>query len=1353
MSKELRKEMIKGVIEEIRGPRYGSKEVIEYDPWDEYLVGTTIPIEWKNLSERNKSENDEEISYNDPLEAEMVEDMDYDNSEDNDSETIVNSLSSNSILNPNSQIRSFGISFSVKEENPTIDICVSWARYSKDFDSEEAYSLKGEIVNRIEDANEGDDSNELNSDKEKSKSFFWKRESYGYIESVTIDDECHQGKEIILEGEEEENNIKLYIKSFLLENNKLEISVYLMNNLKPDYSNKRFRAETEECLFQPSIRVCLDDESVLGMDTLVEGNDELDFLYREKEVVGSGHLTSVIWKDIDYYKEFDDELLWPDGKNLIEEKGEKFKKFFNPSIRSEFVPLYPINLPKFDLDDVNLILNAKILADSTQEELYKNLKNLVDSYCKWIKKNYNEAERLKSENKLSSDEETIIFGDTNRKGLLKKQEEALNRIEEGIKLIHDKEIVYLAFCFANKTISLQNEWDKEYRNVEDDFEWRPFQLAFILMNLQSIFDENSKNKDVLDLLWIPTGGGKTEAYLGIMAFTMALRRLKARFGLIDERTGAGVSIISRYTLRLLTVQQFRRTLKMVTAAECLRVWKNNGTIGWRPENCSLEDDWIYGSVRFSVGMWVGGSVTPLHLNKNNNNGEPIGAMGILKSREHVAKGASGNPAQIIKCPVCGSWLSIPDDGLTDETNEVHLVVKASSKEKIERLLENVDELKNMGDYSVSDENLKSDYYTISLIFNGPYSFKEYKDLITEIDSELSEGDSSFSFKSLNVSNPGYFTSRGELKPRKEKETDFEIWCTNPDCKLNHFWKEGAPISDCEFKFPDGNYERYIQSPFENNQKIPIPAYLIDEHVYFRCPTVIVSTADKIARLAFQPSAGSIFGNIDGYNKFYGYYRNELFPERASVRLFKDENNKEIESLCAPDLIIQDELHLMDGPLGSLFGLYESVVSFLIEKNGGNPKYIASTATINNAQKQVNLLFAKKLSQFPPYGLTISDSFFVKDEVEEDLEHEKMDNETDSHHFNKWDENNKGRIYLGIYSTGLGHFTHQVRIYSRLLKLGQDNFNEDNKKYYWTLVGYYSAIKHLGSAVALYKDDIVSRLNQISVLDNMRPLNPEDDKIELSSRIDSTELPLILDKLERDGNHKPHPEYNAIFTTSMFGTGVDISHLSTMVINSQPKTTGSYIQASGRVGRSHGGLIIDLLVSGRIRDLNHYEMFSSYHSRLYREVEPISVSPFSKGCLSKGLGPSLVAFLRNAKDLKCDWKGDDAKLILDENADDDIQLFYNSLRNRFLDIDRNSENIDYNIGNLLEFFDGEVEKWKKTAEESDELYYSEATVIQSQINKNIVLGDPEHQKNPETDTVYKNSPQSLREVEDTLGFWV
>lgn len=1289
---ELRKEMIMGVIDEMRGPRFNINEVVKYNPATEYLVGTVIPMDWKPPIKDNRTMDD--------LDSVNINDVDYVGSDDSNS-GIDNVLGNNSpILNPNSQIRSFGLSFMVdSQENISLDICVTWGRYFKDEDSEEGFSLNGVLSKR------------------QSDDLMWKRESFGEVRNVNVDNSFKKGKKIRV-YESDDGLINLFIKRQELNENKSHISIYLINNLNVTTNKKKSRPEAQDCLFQPSIRVNLkDSKKLVGMDTFAESNDELDFLYRNKPVLATGHLCSVIWSEIDYYKEFKEDyknLIWPDESAI-----DNSQDFIEPTIRTEFLPLYPINLPNFDIGDVDLELRANKLAYSTQNELYDNLLKLHDSYSDWINDNVSKRKSLPEKYlKISKD-------------IIENEKEALRRIEEGIELIKSEELVYLAFCFANKTIHLQDEWKRGINtDVKTDlsdgcdeyaFKWRAFQLAFILINLESIWNENSENKSVLDLLWIPTGGGKTEAYLGIMAFTMALRRLKAKCGLIDEKTGAGVSIISRYTLRLLTVQQFRRTLRMVTAAEYLRVYKSYGNIGWRNSN-SLSGDWIYGSVRFSVGMWVGGSVTPLHLNKDE-----IGAIDILKSD---GSEGYGNPAQVMKCPVCGSWLSIPDEGLTDIKNHVHIIVYAenSSKDEIQKDMDEFEE-KFIEKIKVSDKTNKKDYYIISIYFNRKVKSDEYKVLI----GQIYDG---YKSVSLNKMSPGYIVSQDRVSSyQKRFETDYEIWCTNPECSLNHDWKEGVPFSNNEVEFPDGNYLRLLESPFKNNSKIPIPAYLIDEHVYYRCPTVLVSTADKIARLAFEPRAGSIFGVVNKYHKNYGYYRNELLPENSSTYI-KDKFI-EIKSLLPPDLIIQDELHLMNGPLGSLFGLYENMVDAIIKKQGGNPKYIASTATINNAEKQVKLLFSKKVSQFPPYGLDIADSFFVKD--------------FSNDYGNMWDENNRGRVYMGVYSSGFGHFTHQIRLYSRLLRVANDNLDNDKLKYYWTIVGYYNAIKELGSGVALYKDDILSRLKNISYDPFTRKLKPEDDNLELSSRIDSTNLPIILDELERDGENKP-PNYNAIFTTSMFGTGVDISHLSIMIMNAQPKTTGDYIQATGRIGRNHGGLIIDLLRSGRPRDLNHYELFSSYHSRINREVEPISVSPFSEGCLLRGLGPSLVSFLRNVGDAEFNLDENPLNISLDDSKKY-VDLFKESTKKRL-------ENMDFSnkeIRNILTKIDEGVSDWKNLVKEMDDggniLEYHEKFSKFHSPSKNVVLGDPAHDKIDGLEVVYKNAPMSLRDIEDTLEFWV
>ena len=1283
---ELRKEMIMGVIDEMRGPRFNINEVVKYNPVSEYIVGTVIPMDWKSPLKK------------DNLDSENITDIDYVGSDDSNSD-VDNVLGNNSpILNPNSQIRSFGISFIVNsQDNILLDICVTWGRYFKDEDSKKGFSLNGFLKER------------------EPTDILWRRESFGDVREVNVDNSFKKGNTIPI-YESEDGSINLFIKRQELDKNNSHISIYLINNLMVTSNKNKSRPEAQDCLFQPSIRINLKDSNkLMSMDTFAESNNELDFLYRNKPVLATGHLCSVIWKDIDYYNEFKDlkNLIWPDESAITNSQD-----FIEPTIRTEFLPLYPINLPDFNLNNVNLELRANKLAYSTKNELYDNLLNLYNSYSNWINKNASKKKSL-PKNYLEISE-----------NIINKEKEVLDRIKEGIELIKSEKLVYLAFCFANKTIHLQDEWKRGINtgtkiNLSDKcdknaFKWRAFQLAFILINLESIWNENSKNKSVLDLLWIPTGGGKTEAYLGIMAFTMALRRLKARFGLIKEKTGAGVSIISRYTLRLLTVQQFRRTLKMVTAAEYLRVYKSYGNIGWRNSNSISEEDWLYGSVRFSVGMWVGGSVTPLHLNK-----EKMGAIDILKNGNYKDY---GNPAQVIKCPVCGSWLSIPDEGLTDTKNQVHIVVRSKdSKYEIQNNMDKIEEnfIENI---KVTDKYNKKNYFTISLYFKHKVKRGEYEDLINQIYDWYEP-------VSLNKMSPGYYKSQGKIDARqKSSESDFEIWCANPECSLNHEWKEGAPSLSNEKSFHDNNSLRAIESPFKNNSKIPIPAYLIDEHIYYRCPTVIVSTADKIARLAFEPRAGSIFGIVNKYHKNYGYYRNELLPEK----FYKSVKNDfvEINSLLPPDLIIQDELHLMNGPLGSLFGLYENMVDAIIKNQGGNPKYIASTATINNAEKQVKLLFSKKLSQFPPYGLDISDSFFVKD----------FSNDYNS----LWDENNRGRVYMGVYSSGFGHFTHQIRLYSRLLSVANINYNKDKIKYYWTIVGYYNAIKELGSGVALYKDDVLSRVKTISADSFTRKLKPEEDNLELSSRINSTNLPIILDGLERDGDNKP-PNYNAIFTTSMFGTGVDISHLSIMVMNAQPKTTGDYIQATGRIGRNHGGLIIDLLRSGRPRDLNHYELFSSYHSRINREVEPISVSPFSEGCLLRGLGPSLVAFLRNVCDSELD---ENPCYINSDDSKDYIDLFKGSTKERL----KNMNFSNNEISNIFKKIDDSIIDWKNLAKKTYDggnilEYYEKFNKYAPVPSKNVVLGDSAHEKIDGLEVVYKNAPMSLRDIEDTLEFWV
>lgn len=1302
----IRKNMIEGIIGEVLGPRNGSAEVISYNPWDEYLCGVVIPQSWENISKDSASNP----------EFEKINEMDDNITEDGSATDEINNSFNSTQLDPQSMIKSFGVSFTLDVPNPKLDICATWARYFDDEENEKAFDLTGK-------------ENEVVDEKT------WNRYSFGeifhldmgdYINDDTIEEIINKPQELMImksltnfESEREisdiskDGSVKIYIKRLKISEAMYIFSVYMVNDLTYVQKPTDYHADIDTCLFQPSLRInCSEEIKTQNINFINESEEEFGFLYRDKQNVASGHMCSAVWKDVDYVDKIDIDKLWPDY-NVLLENNPSYEKFWLPDIRSEFVPLFPVALPKFDLEENDKIesseLNAEKLANSSPDELYSTLINLVELYGDWISKNSNKLDKIPENYKKIAEK------------LITNENTALTRITNGINLIKDDDLVYTSFCFANKVMALQNSWGQN----KQEFEWRPFQISFFLMCLEDLFEDDSENKELLDLLWIPTGGGKTEAYLGIMAFTMSLRRLKAYQ---NNETGAGTSIISRYTLRLLTVQQFRRTLKMVVAAEFLRITKSDNGIGWRPKHSKITGNWIYGSTRFSTGLWVGGGVSPNHLLKEG------GALDVLLENDVKTIYNPGDPAQIIKCPVCGSWLSVPKSGLNDEINKLHIVIKSSLiqedlKSTIYDLFEDdkVINLKN-----IESASLNEGFYTLSFEIMGKFSQDQF---VSEILIPITDNECEIA--SLGRFNLGYFNSLNSIErinEDKEGIFDFEIWCTNPKCDLNNVkWIEGSPYHENEddLKFPDGNSKRFIYSPFKMGTRMPIPAYVVDDHVYNRCPTIIISTADKIARLSFEPKASAIFGNVNYFNKYYGYNRDGIFSNNApKIKKF----NQKVKPLKAPDLIIQDELHLIDGPLGSLFGLYEAIINAIIEKQDGNPKYIASTATISNAEKQVDLLFSKELFQFPPHGLDISDNFFVK---EYDIN-------------SAWDEKKPGRVYLGVYAPGRGPMTPQVRLWSRMFNVSNMNVDAENISKYWTVVGYYNTIKELGGALALYRDDIINRLEYISGIENHNRLG-EDNKEELSSRISSIDLPIVLDDLERDGLNK-YPKYDAIFATSMFGTGVDVSHLSLMLMNSQPKTTGAYIQATGRIGRKVGGLIVDFLKAGRPRDLNHYEMFSSYHSRINLGVEPVSVSPFSKGCISRGLGPAMVGFLRNSPDLKVKWTNNDGKNpIKNMGSWNDFMDFLTSLEDRIGEMENVEDSL---IDSILEYVEDSFNRWKDIANNIEnkrslrfyEYYYDKP-------KQNVVLGDSGHEHNDNLEVVFSNAPQSLRDVEESIDFWV
>jgi len=325
----------------------------------------------------------------------------------------------------------------------------------------------------------------------------------------------------------------------------------------------------------------------------------------------------------------------------------------------------------------------------------------------------------------------------------------------------------------------------------------------------------------------------------------------------------------------------------------------------------------------------------------------------------------------------------------------------------------------------------------------------------------------------------------------------------------------------------------------------------------------------------------------------------------------------------PDLIIQDEFHLISGPLGTMVGLYETAVdklsSWKLDDVTVRPKIIASTATVRKAEEQVRHVFLRKVAVFPPHGLEIEDNFFSVQRPVTEM---------------------PGRLYLGVCSPGSSRPAVLIRLYVALLTAAQNLYDKFGAAAdpYMTLVGYFNSLRELGGMRRLAEDDVQTRSYRVEMSDVKRPgLKQRSVKIvdELTSRVSSKEIPLKLDQLEvqykKLWDKGEARAMDIVLATNMLSVGVDVNRLGLMAVNGQPKSTAEYIQATSRVGRSFPGLVCTVLTWSRPRDLSHYETFEHYHATFYKHVEAQSVTPFAARAMDRGLTGVLVSHIRLPSD--------------------------------------------------------------------------------------------------------------------------
>lgn len=1309
----VRTELLLSLRQEVLGPRESCYEVLpnQLDPRNEFITGVLIPRE----------ASDEEAKEIEGEAETLGTGIDEYGDDDSDEEAPVAAAAP--VLNPKTQPRSLGISFIVSAKDghePYIAICATWARYR-----DERNPQGKQVFRRVPDC-------------------------YITPEPIPVTE-----NRII--GVTDQVNISL--RRVRLPDNSYKVSVYLVNEtslIDPLEESGKRRFQTGDMIFQPQIRVvCGKNTELLPLDSfqpsdekpesgsLEEEDESLALIYRDYQAYARGHLCAAVWKEIDPERPCQGEnpLKWIDGEVVESQYGkQQWRKFAKPHCRTEYVPCYPIQSPEIDWDSQKMgqtpeLTTARLAETWNSTAIREALQPLVDGYGSWINERQEEVNQL-----------DIRYHRAANKHLANCRQ-ARQRMQEAIDLIAQDEEVRLAFCFANKAIDLQASW----RRQGQEFRWRPFQLAFVLMNIPAIANPLHPDRQTCDLLAFATGGGKTEAYLGLAAFTMGLRRLRSKKDIHGDRTGHGVSVISRYTLRLLTIQQFRRALGLIVASEVLRV-ENLGRgrpVGWRPKDYRLKENNIWGTTRFSAGLWVGGSVTP-----NSLKGFPhlniTGAIDALKGQK-----AEGEPAQILNCPCCASILAIPKDGLSAkrEGHTIYLVMKGSvNLQWLNSQVIPLDEMTAPPLFDVYDNSTTDDYITLSMTFTLQPGMRV---LAGKLDNWwINQVKPSLYYAQLipfRISRSGYFKKAYTGRRGAENIENFEIYCPNPNCDLNtnKIWNEKVPLpfdQKCigALDTPDNfAWEKPLEA-FKHNShslRIPISAFTVDDQIYSRIPCLLVATVDKFARLAFEPRAGALFGNINHYHSRTGYYRDNAGTDAPSPQT----HIKRVHPLLPPDLILQDELHLIEGPLGSMVGLYETAVDTLCEQlyqgRTVKPKYIASTATVRQSQSQVQCLFDRTVFQFPPPSLLAADSFFARTPTNV----HPVDTDTKNQH-------PSGRLYVAVCAPGKGAQTPIVRLYTSMLQsiweIKQGGFSDSDCDPFWTLVGYFNAIRELAGALTLYRQDMPERLRYIA---EAREVYERDlgEEIELSSRKDSTELPGLLTSLSQE---LPEAK-DIVLSTSMFGTGVDIDRLGLMIVNGQPKTTSSYIQATGRVGRRQGGLVITFFRASRPRDLDHYEFFTGYHRAIYRYVEPITVTPFAARARERGMGPVAVALLRQAREIQGvqvspEWTAKTKALFMQNvrNSASELEVINDVINRRSQiqpEIRRPPEDqVDREVR-------GGFDRWQTVADNEKSLAYEEYAIDKDPTTP-VVLGDDQHQERNFT-VVYRNAPQSLREVEGMTRF--
>jgi len=993
------------------------------------------------------------------------------------------------------------------------------------------------------------------------------------------------------------------------ENNKVFVKVQLVNTSAPfdeaKQDDNRYYSTFNELVNQKSFFgvnlsisnmgiVPYSDYNYNKSNGVYDEDTTTKFIYDQFKDFGIGHGCSVKWNISESSKKVETEYLpvceTPDIEPIPRDKSkaavfDHVEHYFDA----------PLFIDNRRTQEFKWLSN---FSEASDVDVIRGLINFVDSYSDWIKikraeskyenqfKDIAKQELDKCEKdylRMKNNVVTFLSGDNNRENLsafrlmngamfMQLWHSVKVKQNEISSIIDQNTFTHFDFNFYKFHAD-----DKLFSKTEPA-SWRAFQLAFILLNLDGILklDEDllwEHRNNFVDLVWFPTGGGKTEAYLGLIALTIINRRK------LFKEQGGGTAAIMRYTLRLLTMQQFQRATLVIMAMELIRRW-GNYDLGEEP---------------ITIGLWVGKNSIP-----NSN-------VDLIYEYEKKLNLKKENKIPFSNCPWCNSGIK----GETIEDNE-----KTTS------------------------------------IFNK---------------------------------------NRVHLK------------CSN---------------NKCSFSFGIGRINK------KRSDQGPLPVCLSDETIYQHPPSLLFGTVDKFAQLAHKVN-GTNGGRNSDSRRIFG---------KGNWEAGKPENG-----YVPPDLIIQDELHLLLGPLGSAVALFESAIDQLCTREDGTrPKIISSTATTRNTQLQIVALFDRQVNLFPKPGVECDDSFFT-------FYRRKYDN--------KQKENElylSKRKYMGVLPTGRTQIWMQMRLAAiimthraifELKELGANNpidFNcytdfEKAIDYYHTTISYFNSLKEVGKTQSQVQSYILKELRRVF----SRVLRPQKlmhclytygpiQESELTGRLSGEEVKNELKGVETRWSARKRfanlengelmrgkipPEF--VVATNMISVGIDVSRFNTIIMNSMPRNTAEYIQASSRVARNDYGLVLTVHHPFRARDISHYEKFIEFHEKMYSYVEPISITPFTKKAVERYMGLYLATMLRHHMERFVER---DSAMEISDMSDfelnqivQELTLYFVQRKARLSKFDKMIENLikDENISQIRNWIGDAFNDWKT---ESNRLISEEKDLV-------------------------------------------